>query len=112
MAWNEDRRRAPSTSKVNDTENVRRSPQPTGYGNPFTAKIAAAYTDRSGDTRRARAKLRMADWRPDERLERLEGIVAAGSYTPSPGERVELGMYVAARQQVEDDANRYGVDAA
>jgi hypothetical protein len=45
-------------------------------------------------------------------LEHLERLVADGSYKPSPGERVELGLYVSAREQAKADDETYGGDAA
>ena len=106
MAWDEDRRRAPSSSKANDKANTQRAPNISGTGNAATARIARGFG--SGDTRAARARLRLADWRPDERLEHLEQLIADGDYKPTPGERTELGLYQSARSQAEDDADRFG----
>jgi hypothetical protein len=76
MSWDENKRRHPSGSKVNDPENTRKARQPTGTGNAATARIARGLG--SGDTREARDRLRLADWRDDPDADRLLERVEAG----------------------------------
>src|SRR5215208_4740948 len=104
----EENRRQPSRSGANSPENTAKVRNISGTSDAATARIAAGLG--SGDTRRAKAKIRLQDWRPDARLERLEQMVAKGEYTLSPGERVELGLYVDARSKAEDASDLLGGD--
>ena len=63
MSWDEDRRKAPSTSRANDPENTTKAPNPTGTGSAATARIAAGYGP--SDTQSGRDRLRVLDWKDD-----------------------------------------------
>jgi hypothetical protein len=101
MAWNEEKRRDPSSSRSNAPENTSRWQYPGGWTDAATSRMSGHFTD---DTRKARARLRLADWKPDERLERLEGLVADGAYKTTGSARIELGLYADARAKTEEAA--------
>jgi hypothetical protein len=115
MAWDEDKRRQPSGSRVNDPKNTKRAPQPTGTGNEATAHIANGL---AGDTspQAGRDRLRLADWRGDDPeadrlLEAVEGGEDFGG-TITGAQRIALGLYGENRRKVEEARRRLGGDAA
>ena len=110
MAWDEDRRRAPSASKVNDPENVSKKRFPSGSGNEGTARIAAGL---SGDTspQAGRDRLRVADFRDNPEADRLLEQVENGNDfngTVRPVQRIALGLHQSAKAKAEEARRRLG----
>jgi hypothetical protein len=112
LPWDEDRRRAPSTSKANSQENVTKQRYPSGSGDPATDTIARAFGDPS--TEAGRARLRLAGWKDNPELEAL----AERSKDPtcdeklSPQQRIQLGLFLDEKRKVAEARGRWGGDAA
>jgi hypothetical protein len=114
MPWNEDNRRQPSRSKVNDEANVTKAPNVSGTGDEATARIASAFG--SSDTQAGRDRLRLLDYRDDPEADRMLAAVEAGEDfdgTLSATQRIALGLHAEDKRKVADARRRlHGGDAA